>query len=239
MHRVLTPALIFAGIVATASAGAASAPQQKPAQPVLRTTTGVGVAASLKSRAIPAAPKQTTAKSSNPPPHAKIALIKPAAPLVQKKAVFHKVVVKAHHVQPKHFAMRRPGTAISIPMDEVRLVAFSQPVQTVYVGNPLIADVTMIDSRHAFLLGKAFGATNIIALNSDGKQVVNDSVSVFGHTGNLVVLHRGAAQATYACAGSRCEISPMPGDDKDFYSSRMDQLTNHQDAGTKAAAAGR
>lgn len=239
MRRVLTPALIFAGtIVATASAGPASTPQQKPVQPVLRTTTGVGMAASMKKPAILAAPRQTIAKNSKPGPHAKIALIKPAAPLAQK-AVFHKLAVKTHHVQPKHFAMRRPGTAISIPMDEVRLVAFSQPVQTVYVGNPLIADVTMVDSRHAFLLGKAFGATNIIALNSDGKQVVNDSVSVFGHTGNLVVLHRGAAQATYACAGSRCEISPMPGDDKDSYSSRMDQLTNHQDAGLKAAAAGR
>lgn len=243
MHRVLTPALIFAGtIIATASAGPASTPQQKPAQPVLRTTTGVGPAASIKKPALPAAaaaPKQTTAKNSKPAPHAKIALIKPASPLVQKKPVFHKLAVKAHHIQPKHVAMRRPGTAISIPMDEVRLVAFSQPVQTVYVGNPLIADVTMIDARHAFLLGKAFGATNIIALNSDGKQVVNDSVSVFGHTGNLVILHRGAAQATYACAGSRCEISPMPGDDKDFYSSRMEQLASHQDAGIKAASAGR
>jgi Flp pilus assembly secretin CpaC len=242
MRRVLTPALIFAGtIVATASAGPVSTPQQKPAQPVLRTTTGVGMAASIKKPTVPAAmaAKQAVARNSKPAPHAKIPLIKPVAPLGQKKPVAHKLAAKAHRVQPKHFAMRRPGTAISIPMDEVRLVAFSQPVQTVYVGNPLIADVTMIDAKHAFLLGKAFGATNIIALNSDGKQVVNDSVSVFGHTGNLVVLHRGAAQATYACAGSRCEISPMPGDDKDSYSSRMDQLTSHQDAGMKAAAAGR
>jgi Flp pilus assembly secretin CpaC len=243
MRRVLTSALIFAGtIVATASAGPASTSQQKPAQPVLRTTTGAGTAASIKKPALPAAtsaPKQAIAKNSKPAPHAKIALIKPAAPLAQRKADFHKLATKTHHVRPKHFAMHRAGTVISIPMDEVRLVAFSQPVQTVYVGNPLIADVTMIDSRHAFLLGKAFGATNIIALNSDGKQVVNDSVSVFGHTGNLVVLHRGAAQATYACAGSRCEIAPTPGDDKDFYSGRMDQLTNHQDAGMKAASAGR
>ncbi|HEX3651447.1 MAG TPA: pilus assembly protein N-terminal domain-containing protein [Rhizomicrobium sp.] len=135
--------------------------------------------------------------------------------------------------------MRRPGTTISIPMDEVRVVAFSQPVQTVYVGNPLIADITMIDSKHAFLLGKGFGATNIIALNSDGKQVVNDTVSVFGHTGNLVILHRGAAQATYACSGARCEIAPTPGDDKDYYASRTEQLANHQDGLLKAASAGR
>jgi Flp pilus assembly secretin CpaC len=244
MRRVLTPALIFAGmIVATASAAApASSPQHKSVRPVLRAATGVGVAASAKKPAAHAAApavsaKQTVAKAKNPAPRPAVAMIKPT-PAVHKKAVFHKLASKTHRMQ-KHFAMRRHGTAISIPMDEVRVVAFSQPVQTVYVGNPLIADVTMIDSRHAFLLGKGFGATNIIALNSDGKQVVSDTVSVFGHTGNLVILHRGAAQATYACAGSRCEIAPTPGDDKEYYSGRMDQLTSHQDAGLKAAAAGR
>jgi hypothetical protein len=118
-------------------------------------------------------------------------------------------------------------------------VAFSQPVSTVYVGNPVVADVSVIDSRHAFVLGKGFGATNIIALNSDGKQVVNEHVTVFGHTGTTVVVHRGAGQATYACANSRCEIAPTPGDDKETYSSRMEQILGHQDAGMKAASAGR
>ncbi len=243
MRRVLTPALIFVGTIATASAAApAASPQHKSAQPVLRAATGVGVAVSAKKPAAHApAPavsaRQTVAKAKNPAPHAAVATIKPM-PAVHKKTILRKVASKTHRMQ-KHVAMRRPGTAISIPMDEVRVVAFSQPVQTVYIGNPLIADVTMIDSRHAFLLGKGFGATNIVALNSDGKQVVNDTVSVFGHTGNLVILHRGAAQATYACAGSRCEIAPTPGDDKDYYSSRMGQLADHQEAGMKAAAAGR
>lgn len=123
-------------------------------------------------------------------------------------------------------------------MDEVRVVAFSQPISTVYVGNPMIADVSMIDSKHAFVLGKSFGATNMVALNADGKQIVNDSVTVYGHNGNTVILHRGTSQATYACAGARCESAPMPGDDKESFSSRMEQVTTHQDAGVKAASAG-
>jgi hypothetical protein len=64
-------------------------------------------------------------------------------------------------------------------------------------------------------------------------------VTVFGHTGTTVIVHRGAAQNTYACANSRCEIAPTPGDDKEAYSSRMEQILGHQDAGTKAASAGR
>ena len=59
---------------------------------------------------------------------------------------------------------------LSVPMDEVRMVTFVKPVATVYVGNPMIADITVIDSRHVFVLGKAFGATNIIALDSNGKR---------------------------------------------------------------------
>jgi Flp pilus assembly secretin CpaC len=144
-----------------------------------------------------------------------------------KKHLVHKVVRKV------------PTPSISLPIDEVRVVAFSQPVATVYVGNPVVADVSVIDSRHAFVLGKGFGSTNIIALNTDGKQVVNEHVTVFGHTGTTVVVNRGPAQATYACANSRCEVTPMPGDDDKSFSSRMTQAAAHQDAGAKAASAGR
>lgn len=166
-----------------------------------------------------------------------IAAMTTSAGMPGLSATLKKPPVKKHAV---HKVVRRvPTPSIALPLDEVRVVAFSQPVSTVYVGNPVVADVSVIDSRHAFVLGKGFGSTNIIALNPDGKQVVNEHVTVFGHTGTAVVLYRGAAQATYNCANSRCEIAPTPGDDKDTYGSRMDQITGHQEAGMKAASAGR
>ncbi|HEY1961628.1 MAG TPA: pilus assembly protein N-terminal domain-containing protein [Rhizomicrobium sp.] len=161
----------------------------------------------------------------------KVATVRPVK-ATQRRAVALRPAhrrVAAHHTAP----------SIIVPLDEVRVVAFSQPISTVYVGNPMIADVSMIDSKHAFVLGKGFGHTNVVALDADGKQVVNDSVTVFGHTGSTVILHRGAAQTTYACAGARCESAPMPGDDKDSFSQRMEQMNAHQDAGVKAASATR
>jgi Flp pilus assembly secretin CpaC len=149
----------------------------------------------------------------------------------------HKVAAQKLSLHRIRVARRAPVPSISVPLDEVRVVAFSHPVATVYVGNPVIADVSVIDSRHAFILGKGFGATNIVALDADGKQLVNEHVSVFGHTGSTVILHRGVAQATYNCANSRCEVAPTPGDDKDTYASRTEQMTGHQDAGMKAASA--
>src|SRR6478672_2809030 len=75
---------------------------------------------------------------------------------------------------------------VAVPLDEVRTVAFARPVTTVYVGNPSIADINMIDARHAFVLGKRFGTTNIIALDHYGRQVSNTFVNVSGSNGAMV-----------------------------------------------------
>ena len=102
---------------------------------------------------------------------------------------------------------------IAVPMDEVRMLDFPQPVSTVYVGNPLIADVTMIDAKRAFILGKNFGSTNILALDGKGNEIFNKTVTVSGRSGSIVTLQRGPAQTTYACVATKCQITPVPGDD--------------------------
>jgi Flp pilus assembly secretin CpaC len=127
--------------------------------------------------------------------------------------------------------------ALSIPLDEVRMVTFVKPAATVYVGNPMIADITVIDSKHVFVLGKAFGVTNIIALDQDGKQIVSNPLTVMGRGSDIVTLNRGSEQVTYSCAGARCETAPLPGDAKDTYTSTMNQIGLHQDMGVKAASA--
>ncbi len=219
-------AVTAAVVAAAATAGAANVVVQRaapPAQPVLRTgSVTVPVASS----------KPALRASAIAAPKVKVVVAHGTKAVVGRKVTVAVRVKAAHRRIAAHAA-----PSIALPMDEVRVVAFSQPISTIYVGNPMIADDSLIDNKHAFVLGKSFGATNIVALNADGKQVVNDSVTVFGHTGNTVILHRGTAQATYACAGARCESSPVPGDDKDSFSSRMEQVNSHQDAGLKAASA--
>ncbi len=113
---------------------------------------------------------------------------------------------------------------ITVPTDEVRMLNFPQPMATVYVGNPSIADVTVVDASHAFVLGKNFGTTNIVALDDKGNEVFNATVTVAGHSGNVVTLQRGTAKMTYACAASRCEAAPLPGDDKDPFDAVTGQM---------------
>ena len=125
--------------------------------------------------------------------------------------------------------------AVALALDEVHTLTFRAPVATVYVGNPTIADVTMIDARHAFVQGRA-GRTNIVALNRDNVQVFNTHVTVTGNDGGgTVTLNRGAQRVTLNCAGGRCEPTPMPGDGKDSYDAANGQTASHQSAAHGAA----
>ena len=133
-------------------------------------------------------------------------------------------------------AAQARNVSVSVPLDEVRMVAFASPISTLYIGNPAIADVTMIDKRHAFVLGKAFGATNIVALDSSGTEISNQQVVVFGSGSAVVTVQRGAARMTYSCAASRCEPSPQPGDGKDPFETNMDQIAKHQQLVARMAA---
>jgi Flp pilus assembly secretin CpaC len=142
-------------------------------------------------------------------------------------------------IVPAQAGPRTGGGEVDLGLDEVHTLTFRSPVATVYVGNPTIADITMVDSRHAFVQGKGYGRTNIVALNQNGNQVFGTFVNVVGADhGDTVVLNRGAQRVTYSCTERRCEPTPMPGDGKDSFEAQNTQIGVHQDAARKAAATG-
>ncbi|HVZ27252.1 MAG TPA: pilus assembly protein N-terminal domain-containing protein [Rhizomicrobium sp.] len=122
-----------------------------------------------------------------------------------------------------------------LAMDEVRTVTFEKPVATVYIGNPTIADINMIDASHAFLIGKAYGSTNIVALDSTGKQIFNAPVAVMARNDSSLVVNRGAQRTTYSCNTSNCVAVAEPGDGQDVFSQVSGQLAAHAAAARSAA----
>ena len=133
-------------------------------------------------------------------------------------------------------ALPAQASDFNVTLDEVRTMTFSTPVATVYVGNPSIADINMIDSRHAFILGKGYGSTNIIALNREGVQISNTRIDVLSNAReSTVTLNRGAARVTYSCTTNHCEVTPQPGDGKDAFDGGNTQMGSHQDIAKKAA----
>jgi putative type II/III system pilus formation protein len=136
------------------------------------------------------------------------------------------------------FAAPAYAASVSVPMDEVRIVSFAQPVSTVFMGNAMIADVNMIDSRHVFVMGKTFGETNMIALGANGRQIADDHVTVSGRRVGAVTLNRGPVQYNFTCTKAHCETGPVPGDLKTYFDDTHGAITAHEDYGVKSAAIG-
>jgi len=115
------------------------------------------------------------------------------------------------------FATAAYADGTEIPLEQARVVTFDKPTKTVFVGNPLIADVTVIDSTHVFILGRNFGTTNIIGLDATGHEVANQLIVVTERGGSHVTLQRGPAKYSFNCTSVRCESVATPGDATDHF----------------------
>ena len=165
---------------------------------------------------------------------AAVSLACAAAPIA---AATSKTAATAHHKAPaKHRVVKKAPGGIAVRLDEVRIVTFNRPVSTVFVGNPVVADATVIDQHHIFVLGKGFGTTNMIALGPQSETVANQTLTVL-NPGGLVTVNKGSAQFSYACNGGRCTASPVPGDQKAFFDENTSSTASHQSQGITAAVA--
>ena len=128
--------------------------------------------------------------------------------------------------------------AVGVPMDQVRMITLGKPFKAVYIGNPIIADITVVDATHVFVLGKNFGTTNLVALDENGRQILNQEITVSGQEGTMVTLQRGQQKFTLACPAGRCESKPTPGDETKPYDDVSGQIDKREIQNVKAAATG-
>lgn len=99
-----------------------------------------------------------------------------------------------------------------IDFDQTSVVKLDRPAKTILVGNPAIADAQMVDEKTVYVLGRMFGQTNIVALDSSGAEVLNTRVTVGVSNYATVTLYRGSqGQRTLACS-PRCERTLTQGD---------------------------
>ena len=114
---------------------------------------------------------------------------------------------------------------IVVTLDKAKLVRMPEHVDTVVVGNPIIADVTMLKRNGLVVItGKGYGETNIIFLDSSGQAVSEAAVSVERAQG-LVTIQRGLERESYSCL-PRCEPAVALGDATRFLSDTTSQITS-------------
>ena len=103
--------------------------------------------------------------------------------------------------------------ALTVPIDQNTVVDLGAPAGSIVIGNPSIADVSLVTPRRLAILGRAYGLTNIIVTDRMGHTIFRQVVNVAPAASGQVSVYRGALVANYACA-PRCERTPMPGEDK-------------------------
>jgi len=104
---------------------------------------------------------------------------------------------------------------LSVTLDQAKIARIPDGTVTLVIGNPIVADVTMLKGSGAMVVtGKGFGETNLIALDAQGNVLDEKTVRVVPTTTTLIV-QRGMERESYSCA-PRCMPTVQLGDGKEF-----------------------
>ena len=95
------------------------------------------------------------------------------------------------------------SASLNVEIDQAQRVQLRGPAGSVIVGNPALADVTVVDSNTLYITGKGYGVTEIVAVDAIGRTVFQSQVVVTDGAGAGRVRVWRAGQATeMACAAS-------------------------------------
>ena len=117
-------------------------------------------------------------------------------------------------------------SAIVAVVDQARLVKIPAGTETLIIGNPTIADVTLLKQNNIMILTpRAFGETNFIALDGQGNAVAQSLIRVVNGT-DAVIVQRGMNRESYSCA-PRCQPTERLGDDEGYLGKVSAQVQAH------------
>ncbi|VAV89018.1 hypothetical protein MNBD_ALPHA06-1561 [hydrothermal vent metagenome] len=131
------------------------------------------------------------------------------------------------------FAGSVMADTFEVAVDHAKVLRLPRAAAAVIVGNPAVADAAVHNGSMLFITGKTFGVTNFIALDSEGRTIVDRDLRVLP-SDNRLTLHLGGSQRSYLC-GEGCEPVPGIGDDGATFDRLMDQHKEKADEGATAA----
>lgn len=92
--------------------------------------------------------------------------------------------------------------SMNIQVDRSQRVSLRGAASSVIVGNPAIADVTVVDANTLFITGKGYGVTEVVAVDGIGRTLFQNQIVVTGGASGSVRVWRGAQATEMACAAS-------------------------------------
>ena len=122
-------------------------------------------------------------------------------------------------------AAEAPPQHIVVTLDKAKLVKLPEHVDTIVVGSPIVADVTMLKKNGLVVItGKGYGETNVIFLDNNGQALSEATITVNGPS-NLLTVQRGLDRESYAC-DTRCEPTVVLGDANKYLTEASGQITS-------------
>jgi Flp pilus assembly secretin CpaC len=130
---------------------------------------------------------------------------------------------------------RAESEVLKVTLDQAKIAKLPPGTSTLIIGNPMIADVTMLKNNGSMVItGKGFGRTNLIAIGADGA-ILNEQQLVVLPAKSVVVLQSGASRVSYACDPD-CMPAVQLGDDPKTFAEAGGEISARN--GFAAGAAG-
>jgi Pilus formation protein N terminal region len=76
--------------------------------------------------------------------------------------------------------LKRPSRILELQPGMTKILPADRPVQAIAIGNPNIADASVINLGAIAITGKGAGLTNVILFDAEGKEIFNSSIQVVG-----------------------------------------------------------
>lgn len=108
---------------------------------------------------------------------------------------------------------------VTVPINHTVRLSVAGPAASVVVGNPAVADVTVVDSRTVFVSGRGLGSSDVTVLDSLGRTLFSSDIQVAGPSHGQVAVYRGGVRSDLSCdpgcspngTGAAGTSAPSPG----------------------------
>lgn len=132
-------------------------------------------------------------------------------------------------------AQQAKSETVLVTVDQAKVVRLPERAQTVIVGNPGIADVTVQKNGVMVVTGKSFGVTNLIALDAGGTLLAESLVRVRADSESILTVQRGLERESYSCTPT-CQPTVQLGDANRYFGEVGGQTTRRNALATGGPA---
>jgi len=133
------------------------------------------------------------------------------------------------------------GSHYSVELNKTEVVYLPANAGAVVIGNPDIADVSIHSANTIFVVGRGYGETNLVVLDSAGQKIMDADIQVINNLpAHGVRLYNGKERETYSCA-PYCQPAPVLGDSSQFMTANQgagEAIDNNVATGTPSSFLG-